>query len=199
VKWGGSRGSNGLSNKNYPTVVCNNENAGVGEGTNAAVNVNTVPPWSGGLHLWSLDIPALLKSWKKHYTCVGSFTCPGIDAQVQGTTVLSLIRQIVLTTYSSFCMCPGWDRTRSPTLLGLWVKRVNHSTSRPGQVTWPFTRNISRCIFCCVSLGLQFVPVLKSVPSGGRPQPWDMADSRGQLCWPWCHASHDVMPVTAWS
>jgi hypothetical protein len=26
-------------------------------------------------------------------TCVGSFTCPGIDAQVQGTTVFSLIQQ----------------------------------------------------------------------------------------------------------
>jgi hypothetical protein len=53
--------------------------------------------------------------------CVGSFTCPGIDAQVQGTTVFSLIRHtlFVLTTYSSFCMCPGRDRTRLLTLLGL--------------------------------------------------------------------------------
>jgi hypothetical protein len=48
-------------------------------------------------------------------TCVRSFTCPGIDAQVQGTTVFSLIRQtlFVLTTYSSFCMCPGRDCTPS--------------------------------------------------------------------------------------
>jgi hypothetical protein len=25
-------------------------------------------------------------------TCVGSFTCPGVDAPVQGTTVFSLVR-----------------------------------------------------------------------------------------------------------
>jgi hypothetical protein len=58
------------------------------------------------LEVWS-PLQAILS------TCVGSFTCPGIDAQVQGTTVFSLIRQtlFVLTTYSS--MCPGWDRTRS--------------------------------------------------------------------------------------
>jgi hypothetical protein len=33
-------------------------------------------------------------------TCVGSFTCPGIGARVQGTTVFSLIRQtlFVFTT-----------------------------------------------------------------------------------------------------
>jgi hypothetical protein len=37
-------------------------------------------------------------------TCVGSFTCPGIDALVQGTTVFSLVRQtlFVLTTYSTY-------------------------------------------------------------------------------------------------
>jgi hypothetical protein len=51
-------------------------------------------------------------------TCVGSFTCPDIDAQVQGTTVFSLIRQ-TLFVFTSFCMCPGRDRTRSLTLLGL--------------------------------------------------------------------------------
>jgi hypothetical protein len=50
-------------------------------------------------------------------TCVGSFTRPGIDAQVQGTTVFSLIRQDTLcihNLFTSFCMCPGRDRTLDP-------------------------------------------------------------------------------------
>jgi hypothetical protein len=35
-------------------------------------------------------------------TCVGSFTCPGIDAQVQGTTVFNLIRQTLFCINNLF-------------------------------------------------------------------------------------------------
>jgi hypothetical protein len=122
-----------------------------------------------------------------HYTllstCVGYFTCPGIDTQVQGTTVWSPLHPTVHLCglfylpwhrhsgtrdhgmeplhptvhlcgifylpwhrhtgtrdhgflshptdplfIHRFCMCPGRDRTRALTLLGLYVKRVNCST-----------------------------------------------------------------------
>jgi hypothetical protein len=75
------------------------------------------------LHGIEITLLFFCRRYGVHYrllaTCVGSFTCPGIDALVQGVTVFSLIRQtlFVLTTYSS--MCPGRDRTRSLPLLGL--------------------------------------------------------------------------------
>jgi hypothetical protein len=57
-------------------------------------------------------------------TCVGSFTCPGIDAQVQGTSFSSHPTDpLCIHLFTSFfCMCPGRDRTRSLTLLGLYGK-----------------------------------------------------------------------------
>jgi hypothetical protein len=64
----------------------------------------------------------------------GIFACPGIDTQVQGTMVVNLIRQ-TLFLYSQLCMCPGRDQTSTLTLLGLYVKCVIHSTSRPGHCT----------------------------------------------------------------
>jgi hypothetical protein len=51
--------------------------------------------------------------------------------QVQVIMVFSLIRHRP-SLYAQLCMFPGWDRTRSLTLLGLQVKRVNHLTNRPG-------------------------------------------------------------------
>ena len=38
-------------------------------------------------------------------TCVGSFTCPGTDTQVQGTTASSPIRRTLLVFVR--CTCPG--------------------------------------------------------------------------------------------
>jgi hypothetical protein len=58
------------------------------------------------------------RRYEVHYRLLGSFTCHGIDVQVQGTMVFSLIRQTLFVT-TSFCMCPGRDRTRSLTLLGM--------------------------------------------------------------------------------
>jgi hypothetical protein len=51
-------------------------------------------------------------------TCVGSFPCPGIEVQVQGTTVFSPTYPLCIHKFC-FCMCPGRYRTRSLTLLGL--------------------------------------------------------------------------------
>jgi len=39
-------------------------------------------------------------------TCVGSFTCPGIDTQVQGTTAFSPIRRTLLIVFVQ-STCPG--------------------------------------------------------------------------------------------
>ena len=64
-------------------------------------------------------------------TCVGSFTCPGIDTQVQGTTALGLIWQTLLNNFC--CSCPG--RGLEPThcaYSGLQVKCLIHSTIGPG-------------------------------------------------------------------
>jgi hypothetical protein len=66
-----------------------------------------------------------------HLCGIFCLQCPGIDTRAQGTTVFSLIRHIP-SLYSRLWMFPGWDRTRTLTLLGLKVMRVtvNHSTSR---------------------------------------------------------------------
>jgi hypothetical protein len=50
-------------------------------------------------------------------TCVGSFACPGIDTPVQGPRFL--VSSDRPSLYSQLCMCPGQDRTRTLTLLGL--------------------------------------------------------------------------------
>jgi hypothetical protein len=63
-------------------------------------------------------------------TYVGSFACPGIDTRVQGTTVFSLIQQILFVFTTVYVPWPGLNPHTDPSRIV--VKRVNHSTSRPG-------------------------------------------------------------------
>jgi hypothetical protein len=104
------------------------------------------------IHVISLHCVVTLLGFCQRYgvhyrllsTCVGSFTCPGIGAQVQGTTVFSLIRQtlFVLTIYSSFLYVPwpGSNPLTDPISIRIVtsskVKRVNHSTSRQAMRNW---------------------------------------------------------------